>query len=41
MIQHSVDAAVVAGLGIAAAAIAFVPLASADPTVGHDTKVNT
>jgi hypothetical protein len=40
MIRYFVDAAATAGLGIAAAAIAFVPLASADPTVGHDAKVN-
>lgn len=41
MIRYVVGAAVTAGLGIAAAAIAFVPLARADPTVGHDAKVNT
>jgi hypothetical protein len=27
--------------GIACAALAFVPTASADPTAGHDAKVNT
>jgi hypothetical protein len=27
--------------GIACAALAFAPLASADPTAGHDAKVNT
>jgi hypothetical protein len=41
MIRYVVDAAAIPELGIAAAAIAFVPLASADPTVGHDAKVNT
>jgi hypothetical protein len=41
MIRHVIDAAAIAGLGIAAAAIAFVPLVGADPTVGHDAKVNT
>ncbi len=30
-----------AGAGIACATLAFSPLASADPTAGHDAKVNT
>jgi hypothetical protein len=30
-----------AGVGITCAAVAFAPLAGADPTPGHDTKVNT
>jgi hypothetical protein len=33
--------AVLAAVGIAFAAAAFAPLANADPTLGHDTKVNT
>jgi hypothetical protein len=30
-----------AGSGITCAAVAFAPLSSADPTAGHDAKVNT